>query len=348
MPKKNPYYSGPESDHFDGERFFNPEGMVPHGLKEMIKWKLEPVAKWPSRADNPAAPGKPPGRVKGSGIRVTAIGHATMLIQTAGLNILTDPVWSERASPLSFAGPRRKREPGMAFDDLPDIDLVLLSHNHYDHLDLSTLKRLHKSHDAKVITPLGNDSVIHSKVPDMTVATGDWDDVMEHGPLRIHFERCHHWSARGIGDRSMALWAGFTLETPERRIFHIGDTGFDHGRPYELAKSKHGDFDLAILPIGAYEPRWFMKDQHQNPEEAIKGFEILGATHGIGHHWGTFQLTNESMQDPVHKLTEALAEHDILAHRFRALEPGQYWDLAETGPDPKASGENGTPSVPSP
>jgi L-ascorbate metabolism protein UlaG (beta-lactamase superfamily) len=338
LPKSNPYYSGPKSDHFDGTRFFNPEGMTPHGLKELVKWKLEPVAKWPSRAENPRAPAEPPKRVDGGDIRVTAIGHATMLIQTAGLNILTDPVWSERASPLSFAGPKRKRAAGISFEALPDIDLVLLSHNHYDHLDLSTLKRIHKRHGAKVITPLGNDQIIHSKVSDMAIATGDWNDVVEHGPLRIHFERCHHWSARGVFDRSMALWAGFTIETPERRIFHIGDTGFDHGRPYELAKSRHGGFDLAILPIGAYEPRWFMKDQHQNPDEAIRGFEILDAAHGIGHHWGTFQLTNESMQDPVQKLTEAMEERGILAHRFRALEPGEHWDLAEVEPDSESPG----------
>ena len=213
--------------------------------------------------------------------------------------------------------------------------LILLSHNHYDHLDLTTLKQLHQRYAPRVVTPLGNDRIIHAKVPDMDVETGDWDDVTEFGPLTIHFERCHHWSARGVGDRSMALWSGFTLETGERRIFHIGDTGYDHGRPYELAKKKHGDFDLAILPIGAYDPRWFMKDQHQNPEEAIKGFEILGATHGIGHHWGTFQLTNESMHDPRKQLAEALEDRGILAHRFRALEPAEHWDIAETGPDPK-------------
>ena len=337
LPKKNPYYSGPETDHFDGTRFRNPGGMTPRGFKDLVKWKMEPVAKWPSRAENPAAAGQPPRRVEGGGIRVTAVGHATMLIQTAGLNILTDPVWSERASPLSFLGPRRKRDPGIPFEDLPEIDLVLLSHNHYDHLDLATLKRLHEGHAPKVITPLGNDTIINAKLPGITVETGDWDDAVEAGPLRVHFEQCHHWSARGMGDRSMALWSGFTIETPERRIFHIGDTGFDHGRPYERAKARHGDFDLAILPIGAYDPRWFMKEQHQNPEEAVKGFEILGARHAVGHHWGTFQLTTESMQDPVHQLAEALEAHDILVHRFRALEPGEYWDIAETGPDPKAS-----------
>ena len=335
MPKKNPYYSGPESDHFDGTRFFNPEGMTPHGLKDVFKWKMQPMAKWPKHEKNKAGPATPPCRVEGDGIRVTAIGHAALLIQTAGLNILTDPVWSSRASPFSFIGPKRRRDPGMPLEDLPDIDLILLSHNHYDHLDLTTLKQLHQRYAPRVITPLGNDRIIHAKVPDMDVETGDWDDVTEFGPLTIHFERCHHWSARGVGDRSMALWSGFTLETGERRIFHIGDTGYDHGRPYELAKKKHGDFDLAILPIGAYDPRWFMKDQHQNPEEAIKGFEILGATHGIGHHWGTFQLTNESMHDPRKQLAEALEDRGILAHRFRALEPAEHWDIAETGPDPK-------------
>lgn len=324
---RNPYYTGPVTDHFDGTRFFNPDGRPPRGFRDLLRWHRETRAKWPETVELTDGAARPAQRVEGAELRVTMIGHATLLIQTAGLNILTDPVWSERASPFSFLGPKRHCEPGVAFDHLPKIDVVLLTHNHYDHLDLKTLARLKTAHDPLVVTPLGNDTLVRSKVRDMRIEVGDWNDMVESGPARFHFEPCHHWSARGLRDRSMALWAAFTIETADRRIFHVGDTGFDRGRPYDMARVKHGGFDLAILPIGAYEPRWFMQDQHQNPEEAVAGFARLNAAHAIGHHWGAFQLTNEPIEEPVEQLRQALEAEGIAAERFRALRPGQSWDL---------------------
>lgn len=331
MPKKlpNPYYDGPPSEHFDGVRFFNPGGIKPAGLRELLKWKFKGErAKWPKSAPSPFAPTKPTQRITGDELRVTMIGHASLLIQVAGLNILTDPLWSDRASPLSFAGPKRVAKPGIAFNDLPDIDVVLVTHNHYDHLDISTLKRLYAEHGAHIITPLGNDTVIHKSIPDAKVSTMDWGEQLSYWDgVTIDAEPCHHWSARGVTDRRMALWAAFVISTPVGKIYHVGDTGFHDGINYRAAREKHGGFRLANLPIGAYEPRWFMKGQHQSPQEAVDGMALCNAAHVAGHHFGTFQLTDEAIDAPVTALSQALAERDIAASRFRPLHAGEVFDV---------------------
>lgn len=325
-PDRNPYYAGPPSDHFDGLRFFNPGGSPPRDFRDLLKWQRQRSrAQWPRSVALPQGTAQPPARVDGAGLRVTMVGHATLLIQTAGLNLLTDPVWSDRASPLAFAGPRRVTAPGIAFDDLPKIDAVLLTHNHYDHLDLATLGRLQRRDAPLVVTPLGNDRIIARALPAMRVVTGDWGEVTALGPLTVHVAPCHHWSARSLGDRSMALWAAFVIEGPAGTVLHVGDTGFDGGRPYRAWRDRHGAPRLAILPVGAYEPRWFMRAQHQDPDEAVEGFRLLGATSGIGHHWGTFQLTDEPREAPPVALAAALSRHGIPDHRFRALHPGESW-----------------------
>ena len=328
----NPYYTGPVSDHFDGTRFFNPEGREPGSFIDLLKWQLgEKRTGWPESFDSPFPPARPELRIDGSALRVTMVGHATLLIQAAGLNILTDPVWSERASPFRFAGPRRINPPGILLEHLPPIDVVLLTHNHYDHLDLETLALLYAAHAPLIVTPLGNDTIVRERVEDARIAVHDWGDTIDvANGVRLHLEPCHHWSARGARDRRMALWAAFVIETPAGAIYHVGDTGFHSGINYRAAAEKHGGFRLAILPFGSYEPRWFMQGQHQNPAEAVAGMELARAAHVAGHHWGTFRLTNEGIEDPVTALHAALDERGIPHQRFRPMRPGEVWDVPPT------------------
>ena len=318
---RNPYYAGPPSDHFDGTRFFNPGGRPPSGFGDFLRWQFGGGrAAWPeSVAVTQALPERRVG-----GLRVTMVGHATVLIQAGGANLLTDPVWSRRVSPLAFAGPARVAAVGVPFDALPPIDAVLLTHNHYDHMDVETLRRLHARDAMPVLTPLGNDAILREAVPGIDAWAGDWGDTFEVGGVSARLAPCHHWSARGARDRSMALWAAFVIDTPAGRVLHVGDTGFDGGRPY---RGLPGDVRLAILPIGAYAPRWFMAPQHQDPGEAVEGFALTGARHALGHHWGTFQLTNEARDEPLARLAAALEAKGIAPDRFRTLPNGGVWDV---------------------
>ena len=326
----NYYYRGPISDHFDGMFFFNPNGKTPGKFSDLLKWKLfEKGETWPENWPSPFDGAKPETRVTGRDLKITMVGHACLLIQCEGLNFLTDPVYSDRASPVSFAGPRRVNPPGIRFEDLPPIDYVLLSHNHYDHLDVATLKRLVKTHDPQIICPLGNDTIISASVPQARFIIGDWEEIHAlKNNIKIHFEPCHHWSARGAKDRRMALWAAFVLETPNGKIYHVGDTGFHDGINYRAMAEKHGPMRAAILPIGAYEPRWFMRYQHQNPDEAVQGAILCKAQTCIGHHWGTFQLTNEAIDAPEKALKTALDTHGFDESRFLAPRPGETVTIA--------------------
>lgn len=326
----NRYYNGPRSEHFDGRVFFNPNGVEPAGFSDLLRWQLgETRASWPSSWPSPFESAKPEPRVEGKRLVVTMVGHATMLVQTAGLNILTDPVWSDRASPVGFAGPRRVNAPGIAFEDLPPIDLVLLSHNHYDHLDITTLRRLHAAHNPQVLTPLGNDAILKDEISALSVSAHDWNEIAVFRSLPIHFEPAHHWSARGMGDRRMALWSSFVLDAPGGAIYFIGDTGFHGGINYRAAAEKHGGFRLSLLPIGAYEPRWFMEGQHQNPQEAVQGMLLSRSAFAAGHHWGTFQLTNEPIDEPRDHLHAALDAQGVARERFRPMQPGEAWEVPQ-------------------
>ena len=328
MSGRNPYYNGPVSDHFDGERFFLPGHARDKSRADLLKWSLfESKALWPAQAAG-AAFDRPPERVQGSALRVSYVGHASLLIQTHGVNLLIDPVWSERASPFSFAGPRRVNEPGIRLSDLPPLDAILVSHNHYDHLDASTLSELARTRPTRVLTPLGNDTIMTDYNSAIRAEAHDWKARVEVGRgVFVHFEPSYHWSARGLFDRRMALWAAFVIETPSGAIYHIADTGFGDGELFRAARRKYGGFKLAILPIGAYEPRWFMKDQHIDPAEAVKIFELCGARQAMGHHWGTFQLTNEEIDAPPKALATALKKGGHAETRFRVFRPGEVFDV---------------------
>ena len=324
------YYNGPASDHFDGERFFDPHGAPLKDRRDLLRWMAERFgrgtkARWPAWAPSPYAD-QPPGRVEGPAWRVTYVGHASWLIQAAGLNILLDPVWSKRASPFRLIGPKRVNDPGIAFADLPPIDVVLVSHGHYDHLDLATLSRLAAAHRPRVITPLGNDVIMRNRNGAIAAEAHDWEDRVEIGAgVAVTLVATHHWSARNLSDRNMSLWASFVVETPGGRIYFVADSAY--GRYFSDARARHGRFKLAILPIGAYEPRWFMRDQHMNPAEAVQAFVDCGADQALAHHYGTFQLTDEAIDAPLAALAEALKAAGIPAERFRALRPGEVVQL---------------------
>jgi L-ascorbate metabolism protein UlaG (beta-lactamase superfamily) len=328
------YYEGPRSAHFDGERFFNPTpgaAAAAHGGPARFMNRFigsNERAQWPEHV--PVEPTVPPRRVEGREMLVTWIGHATVLVQTRGLNILTDPIWSERASPFSFVGPKRVRAPGVRFEELPKIDLVLVSHNHYDHMDLPTLKRLWERDRPAIVTSLGNDTIL--KGEGIGAIALDWDGGWSVAPLcpperpcgeiDVRVERNHHWGSRWGTDRNRALWSAFTVRLPGGNLFFAGDTGWGDGSWVSDA-AKQGPFRLAILPVGAYEPRDVMQANHFDPDEAVRAFETLKPATALGMHWGTFQLTFEAIDDPPRRLAAAMRARGIAPERFVTTEVGR-------------------------
>jgi L-ascorbate metabolism protein UlaG (beta-lactamase superfamily) len=323
-------YDGPDSDHFDGEHFFDPDGAPPKSLGQVLRWQFggdRKRAAWPEWVQNAHADTPPP-RVDGNKVRLSFVGHASWLIQTAGLNILVDPVWSMRAAPVSFAGPKRHNDPGIVFDALPDIDVVLVSHGHYDHLDIPTLSRLAAKFSPRVVTPLGNDITMRDADAAIKAEGFDWKDRVELGNgVAVTLVATRHWSARGLFDRNKALWASFVLETPAGKLYIVCDSGYGDGGHFRRVAQAHGPLRLAILPIGAYEPRWFMRDQHMNPEDAVTALADCGAAQALAHHHGTFQLTDEAIDAPVIALGEALDKAEVAREKFAALKPGQVFEV---------------------
>jgi L-ascorbate metabolism protein UlaG (beta-lactamase superfamily) len=321
------YYRGPATDHFDGSHFFNPGRPVRARIdpRRFFGRSSAERPEWPESV--PVRPTVPPRRVTGSEMRVTWIGHSTVLIQTARLNILTDPIWSQRASPFSFAGPRRVRAPGVRFEDLPRIDLVLVSHNHYDHMDLPTLKRLWERDRPLIVTSLGNDAILRGG--GIGSVTRDWNGrVALPGGGEIIVERNHHWGSRWLSDRNRALWSAFTVRTPAGNIFFAGDTGWGDGS-WAREAARHGPHRLAIIPIGAYRPREVMRESHVDPAEAMRIFRALNPTMALGVHWGTFQLSLEGIGDPPRALADLARAGGLAPNRFVTTEAGQTFSVPE-------------------
>jgi L-ascorbate metabolism protein UlaG (beta-lactamase superfamily) len=319
------YYEGPESGHFDGERFFNPGFPEYRADPRRFVNRVLGAERTPWPQSVAVRQTVPPRRIEGDEMLVTWIGHATVLVQTNGLNILTDPIWSDRASPFSFAGPKRVRAPGVRFEDLPKIDLVLVSHNHYDHMDVPTLKRLWERDRPLIVTSFGNETILRGR--DIEAVALDWNGGTSlENRATVVVERNHHWSSRWGTDRNRALWSAFTVRLPGGNIFFAGDTGWGDGSWVREA-AKRGPYRLAIIPIGAYEPRDFMKTNHINPGEAVEIFKALKPTAALGVHWGTFQLTFEGIDEPRQRLAKLRRERGIAADRFIATEAGQSFTV---------------------
>ena len=316
-----PRYHGPATDHFDGRKFCNPEPPERKGFIDFLRWQLNPRrGHWNKWTDSQPGPTPPP-RVEGKDLRVTFVNHATVLIQIAGLNILTDPIWSERASPVGWAGPKRHRSPGLGFADLPPIDLVLIGHNHYDHLDIKTLLRLCAEHQPRLVTGLGNRAFLNArKIRDVTEL--DWWE-----PAKIsdeHSVTCvpaKHFSGRALRDMDATLWCGFVLQTPAGNVYFAGDTGM--GSHFAEIKNRCGPFRLALLPIGAYLPRWFMRPVHLSPADAIEVHNILKPGVSVPIHFGTFALGDDGEFEPVLTLREALGNQSASDSHFWVLGHGE-------------------------
>lgn len=316
----------PISDHCDGERFFNPRGQRPApSFSALPKWWYQRLVRrqgtpWPKRVPAPAAP-RLPATVPGGQVAVTFIGHATFLLQLSGLNILTDPFFSVRASPLSWAGPRRVRPPAPALGQLPRIDVVLVSHNHYDHLDLPALCWLARERRPLIITPLGNKAWLEPRGVGR-VAELDWWQSHQAAPeLAVVCTPAQHFAARTPWDRCRTLWGGFVLKTPAGRIYFAGDSGYFGG--FREIGERLGPVDLSFLPIGAYEPRWFMEPVHMNPAESVRAHLDLRSRLSIGMHFGTVQLTDEAIDAPEKDLAAARAVQGVEPRVFATMDFGQ-------------------------
>ena len=320
-----PHYRGPVSDHFDGRRFYNPSGIHHRSFGEFANWMLNrKPGVWRDWTSTPPGP-PPPRRVTGGRLRVTFVNHATTLLQVDGLNILTDPIWSARASPFDWIGPRRVRPPGIRFQDLPPIDVVLISHNHYDHLDLSTLARLARTHDPLFVTGLGNGALLEAHGIHKIRELDWWQSLRLDKDIVLHMTPAQHFSARGLFDRDATLWGGYYLAAPSGKIFFAGDTGM--GPHFAQIRKRYGPPRLALLPIGAFRPVWFMARVHLSPADAVAAHKILGAGTSLGIHYGTFRLADDGQDEPRLKLAEALRASPAPKPRFWTLDFGEGRDV---------------------
>ncbi len=315
----------PQSDHCDGRRFFNPGTHVNRGLLDVLRWKFTSrAADWPKSVPVPPPPTLAPAPQDGT-MQATWINHSTVLLQTRWGNVLTDPVYSERVSPVTFAGPRRVHAPGIAWDDLPPIDVVLLSHDHYDHCDLATLRRLaRRSPNTQAVTLLGNGPLLARAgfAAERIIELDWWQAHPFRDGFHVRATPARHWSNRLSGRRNHRLWGGFFLHAAGRTAHFVGDTGYDETM-FKAVAEHCGSPDLALIPIGAYAPRWFMSAQHCNPAEAVRIHQALGASRSIGLHWGTFQLTDESRDEPPTALAEAVAAAGLADSAFQVIPPGR-------------------------
>lgn len=319
-----PKYKENNSNHFDGKKFINPDNAGTHHYGEVLKWWLggnnRGVWHTYSKEDITSHPA-PPSSTNNTEYRITFVNHATFLIQLPNHNILTDPVWSFRASPYQWIGPKRQRPPGIDFEDLPPIDTVLLSHNHYDHLDIETVKHLKDNFDPKFIVPLGVERYLHSQGIDNTIRMDWWDKYGLGNNTILTTVPARHFSGRGLFDRNKTLWCGYVIENPIGNIYFAGDTGY--GGFFKEVSRQFNQIDTSLLPIGAYKPRWFMEAIHMSPEEAVKAHLDLQSKKSIAMHYGTFPMADDGMFEPIDDLKKARRKYKVPASNFISLQHGE-------------------------
>jgi len=306
-----PFYKDNQSKNFNGTVFKNVEDVSAKSFTDVIKWMINrEQGEWSKIPPEDVTFGIiEDNRVKGSVQVITFVNHSTFLIQTDGLNILTDPIWSNRASPFNFAGPKRMRPPGIKFGDLPEIDMVLISHNHYDHLDLPTIKRLEEKYSPLFVVPLGVDRFLSNKGMENVIALDWWEEESINGNVGIASVPAQHFSGRGLFDRDKTLWCGYVIQSMHGNIYFAGDTGY--GDFFKDIAKRYQPVKTALIPIGAYKPRWFMKPMHVNPAEAIKIHKELNSELTIGMHFNTFPLADDGQNEPVNDLSKALEGENV-------------------------------------
>ena len=314
----SPGYEGPRTAHFDGSRFHNVPPVEPPGVLDLLAWQWNPdEVRWSEEAP-PVVPVKP--AAVEQGIRVTLVNHATVLVQIDGVSILTDPIYAERVGPVSFVGPHRWADPGVREADLPRLDAIVVSHDHYDHCDVPAIRRLVDRWGTPVVAGLGTAALLAQH----DVATGVdldwWQTTSVSERVTITFVPTQHWSRRGLLDQNTTLWGGFVVRGPSGSVYYAGDTGY--GPHFAAIRDRLGPPTIAVLPIGAYEPRWFMHASHMAPDEAVRAHRDLGATRSVGVHWGTFDLSDEGRWQPAGELGLALDAARIPRPAFVALRNG--------------------------
>jgi L-ascorbate metabolism protein UlaG (beta-lactamase superfamily) len=335
----------PASTHFDGKVFFNPgfspEGTSPQGPQQrrgsswwIWRWLFGTGwPDWPAIQDFTPGPA-PAARVPKGALCITPVGHSIFLVQMDGLNILTDPIWSDRASPVSWLGPRRHIEPGIRFEDLPAIDVVLVSHNHYDHLDLPTLKRLAKKGTPRAVVSLGNADLVRGAGIPSVDALDWWQEVRVSPDVTVTLVPAQHFSSRTFWDRNETLWGGFVISGPPGNIYYAGDTGY--GPHFREIARRFSPIRAALLPISPFRPQQSNEQpreprsiMHMGPAEAVRAHEDLGAQQSIAAHFQVFQLGPDGFHDAVNELASALKERDLKSEVFIAPTPGRAIELTE-------------------
>ena len=342
VPMKAQTMPAPPSHHRPGGFQNNYTEFEPKGLAAVLRWQLD------SRRNGLPRPPQTPTPVvvadtafiranalAGASMQpaITWVGHATMLAQFGGLSVITDPVFSARVSPLSFVGPKRAVPPGVALAELPHIDVVLVSHNHYDHLDEASVRALAAQAGGSplFLVPLGIQAWMNERGITNVVEMDWWQShtvAAAGGPVEVVFTPVQHWSGRGLNDRLATLWGGFAVFAPDLHLFFSGDTGYskdftDIRERMAPRQREGGGFDIALIAVGAYEPRWFMKEQHVNPAEAVQIHLDLDAKRSVGIHWGTFELTDESLDLPPQHLAEARRARGLADEAFTVMAVGE-------------------------